>query len=113
MGEIGRQHSSPNLETGKTIVVVEDASLPANHCRLELAHSEMGFARAVQQMEFGRGPLVIEAVPVKGQSRKELRFVVSSDDYDDVVAMVEDDSIEPFTDLEFAREIMRATRGNN
>jgi hypothetical protein len=108
-----RKHLSPNPETGKAIEVVEDESLAPNHCRIECAHSELDYARAMQQIEFGRGPITMDVRPAKGQSRKVLRFVVSPSDYDNVVAMMEDDTVTPLDDVEFASELMRATRGNN
>ena len=110
---MARRHLSPDPETGKTIAVIEDGSLSTHHCRIECAHSELAFARTIQQIENGRGPLQIDVRPIKGHPRHTLSFVVSPADFDGVVALVEDDAVTPYTDLEFAREIMRATRGNN
>ena len=106
-----RRHESPDPETGRSIVIQEDESLGHLEARLECAYSDEPVARIMQQIVGADLRLAIRCV--KGHPRHHLTFVVSPCDFDEVVAMVEDDSIEPFTDAEMASEIMRATRKNN
>ncbi len=102
-----RRHESPNPETGKSIVVIEDDSLPAGWLRVECAHSDRDFADLVRRM-CGGNDLHIEVSPRKGHPRGITHMVVGPGDYDEVVRLVEDDEEAPaMTDAEFASELMR------
>lgn len=108
-----RRHESPNPETGKTIVVIEDESLPASWLRVECAHSDREFADLMPRM-FGGEELHIEVVAKKGHPRHAMHMVVGPSDYDEVVRLVEDDEDAPaMTDAELASELMRISRRNN
>lgn len=107
-----RRHESPNAETGKSIVVIEDETLPPNWLRVECAHSDRAFADLMPAM-FSDETFHVEVMVKKGHPRHEMHMVVGPADYDQVVTLVEDDGIAAMTDTEFASEVMRATRRNN
>jgi hypothetical protein len=107
-----RRHEGPNPETGKSIVVIEDLSLPAGCLRIECAHSERAFADLLPRMLGDE--MHIEVVSKKGHPRKVVHMVVGPPDYDEVVRLLEDDEEAPaMSDAEFASELMRISRGNN
>jgi hypothetical protein len=105
-----RRQEFPNYGTGKNIIVIEDASLPKNHIRLECARSEVEFAQAIKAIM--AGDMIVTVAPKK-MPWKVIHFVVSPADYDNAVALMADDEVTPATDAEFASEIMRATRETN
>lgn len=107
-----RRHESPNPETGKSIVVIEDETLPANWLRVECAHSDRAVAELMPAM-FGDETFHVEVLVKKGHPRHKMHMVVGPADYEHVVALVEDDGVTAMTDAEFASEVMRATRRNN
>lgn len=98
----------PNPETGKNIVVIEDATLSQDALRLECAWSDRDFANLLASLYSS-----VTVRPKKGHPRNEMHFYVPPYRFDETIALFEDDSVEPMTNRELASEIMRATRRNN
>ncbi len=108
-----RRHDSPNAETGKSIVIIEDDSLPPNWLRIECAESNRAFAELVPLM-FGNATFHAEVRAKKGHPRHEMHMIVGPADYDKLVALVDDEEGAPaMTDAEFASELMRVSRRSN
>lgn len=104
-----RQHGSKDETTGKTITVVEDITLKKGYCKIECAKEDEEYALMIQAIL--KGELNVN-VAVKNLY-KEMRFLVPSSEYDLVVELVDDPTVEPISDDELASEIMRVTKQNN